>query len=271
MEHYKTLAGETITYDPSPVEARFLAQVVDLAHDPTATESDMVALIYGSENPMLKHGVLPDRGLVTKETWANPVHQVAMHLLDVKRVATGTLDMKAVRARYTMTVKEAAAKIGMSPTGVRNAVHAGRLTHWRTGRAIYLDPVEVGNYRKAATGPKRRGVKSSGSRPILGHELQVAMGSRPGYSCHMKAPSRLLSDKKVDHRREGPLPAGWQRIAFRFTDKAARQMTYYELIPGDAPAEIEHGPFYVKGRFTIARQLTKPDVVTEVWKAFKAM
>lgn len=265
MEKHTTLAGEVLEYDPKPAEAAYLARVVDATNDPRVTESELVALVYGAENPMLKHGILPGRGLVTTETWDNPVHRVVMDYLDQKRVATGTLDPQATAERYTMTVPEAAEVTGMAQTSVRSAVHAGRLSSWRKGRAIYLDPEEVRAYRPGRQGPKGHRAAQAGGAP-----LAVCVGGKDGHSFLMKAPSQLVDSTKESRVRIGTLPAGWQRVAVKYNDKASDGMELFILEPADEEHQIERAGFFVRGPFQVVRHIPHGMKATRAYKEFQA-
>ncbi len=86
MEKYQTLTGTTIEYEtPTPELAEFLARVTEVANNPEMAEPALVDLIYGPDNPILQYGVLPGRGLVTKDVQANPVYAVLTDLLERKR------------------------------------------------------------------------------------------------------------------------------------------------------------------------------------------
>lgn len=144
---YTTTVGEMIDYDATPAEAAFLARVRAAAEDPGVAEGQLVELVYGLDNPVLEAGIFPGRGAVTKAVFARPIYHVLLDLIDVKRIQHGTLDPAAAAARYTMTVTEAADRLGVHASAVRQAVQAKKIAAQKQGGTWLLDPASVDAYR----------------------------------------------------------------------------------------------------------------------------
>lgn len=157
METYTTLTNETIEYDAQePSVAAFLARVRSATNDPDVTESALTELIYGSENPILDHTIFPHRGAVTKAVFGNPLYHVMLDLLDQKRVQVGTLDLELAKADYTVTVAEAAEKLGITPGAIRYAIKAQKLSAIKNGGVWLIHPNSVNSYQVSLRGPKRK-------------------------------------------------------------------------------------------------------------------
>lgn len=155
MERYTTLAGETVEYRrPEPALAAFLARVVDAAHDPGVTESAMIDLLYGPENPLLDTSIIPGRGVVTKAAFEHPVYRVLQDLLGRKRVQVGTLDLAASDARHTVSVTEAAERLGVHPSAVRQALQTGRLAGRKVGGTWLTTEEALASFRVVRRGPR---------------------------------------------------------------------------------------------------------------------
>ncbi len=157
MEKYTTIAGEEIAYPtPAPDVAALLSALVDAVNDPIVSESEIIELIYGKENPLLRQDVLPHHGVVTKEVFDNPLYHVMTDLLGRKRVQLGTLNVDKALSQYTMTVSEAAEELGIHPSAVRQAIKTRRLAGVKKGSQYFLRPLSVRSYKVSQRGPKRR-------------------------------------------------------------------------------------------------------------------
>src|SRR5690606_15916627 len=86
MAKHLTVSGHTIEYEANAPTARFLARVQALLDDPRSTEDEMIALVYGPDNPILDKTIFPGRGAVTPAVLAPPVSRVLTAHLARKRV-----------------------------------------------------------------------------------------------------------------------------------------------------------------------------------------
>ena len=88
MPQHTTVSGHVIDYpEPEPKVAALLKRLARMADDPKATEDQMVALTYSSENPLLGPDLFPSRGAVTKETLLKPAWHVMQDYLARKYIA----------------------------------------------------------------------------------------------------------------------------------------------------------------------------------------
>lgn len=253
---HTTLEGEVVTFDePAGSLGAFLARAQQAAGDPNVSEDALTLLIYGPENPLLDHALLPGRSMVTAETLKHPLYPVLLDLLGRKRVALGTLDVDAAAARYTLPVTEAAERLGIHPSAVRQAITARRLPAWKKGGQYFLDPASVASFQVARRGPPPR--------------IQVRCGKADGVAFRVKYPGDLEHFRSpVPGVSEGQL-ASWKRIGVIFTNKANKSQ-YFVLEPGGEDNEVKHGSFYVRGRFAVTEKVHNSQKAVEAWDAFTA-
>lgn len=256
MERYITIVGETIEYEtPSRPVAAFLARVVDAAHDPRVSESEMIDLVYGSENPLLRQDVIPGHGLVTRETFANPVYHVMLDLLGRKRVQLGTLDPERARDEYTVTITEAANRLGVHPSAIRQAIHAKRLDAMKRGHLYLIRPSALESFQLSRRGPK--------PDPAL----DVVAGNDDGRSLRIK----VLGGELQVGAREGHRVSGTIR-AFKVVgviSGGAGRHRFFLLEPSETSDELAFGPFHIRGRFRVAARENNPRAAREAWKKFE--
>lgn len=264
MPAYKLLSGETLKYSkPAPAVAEYLSRVRVAANDPDVSTGELIDLIYSGDNPLLETGIIPGRGVVTKDVQHHPVYQIMLDLLQQKRITEGELDREAAESQHTMTVPEAAEELGVSTSAVRQALYSDRIAgrkvdgQWR----IYSESVEA--YEVSRRGP-------SPSRP-----LQVSMGSVEGLSCRVKMPELLEDSEKEDSIRTGVLQK-WRRVGVIIGGESAgprddrKGYTFWEIAPADEENSIEQGPFYVRGRFRVVRQVEHAREALDAYKQFEA-
>lgn len=257
MERYTTIAGEVLEYPrPEGELARFFARVVDAAHDPRVSEGQMVELIYGSENPMLDQTIFEGRGAVTREVFDDPLYHVMLDLLDQKRVAMGTLDPERAAGRYTMTAAEAAEELDMTPGAVRQAIAAKRLDAWKKGGRYLLDPHSVATYRDHVV---RRGPKP---RPAL----EARIGNVPGASMKLKANGKEEVGRAGKRVVDVVVPR-FERAAVAFSGEGHNRTLIIES--ADEDGEIEYGPFWVRGRFRVVEEESRPRAAATLYKAIE--
>jgi excisionase family DNA binding protein len=242
MERYTTIAGETIEYEtPSHDIAAFLARLFDAAHDPSVTESAMVELIYGSGNPVLRQDIIPGRGVVTKEVFQNPLYQVMTDLLGVKRIQLGTLDPEAARDEYTITVTEAAERLGVHPSAVRQAIAAGRLDAVKRGHQHLIRPHALESFKVA----RKKSIPRTALRARVGNDEQG--------SFRFRVAGGELEETGRKGRRIDGVVRSWTK-AWVISGGASSNYRFFELTPSDEENEVAWGPFFVKGRFSVAKE-----------------
>lgn len=259
MERYTTIAGEVLEYEaPAPDVARFMARVVDATHDPGVTEADLTELIYGLENPILAQGILPTHGVVTRAVFEDPIYHVLTDLLGRKRVQMGTLDPELARDEYTVTISEAAARVGVHPSAIRQAVHAHKLDAIKKGKTWLLKPSSVETYAHG---------RRSSPRLEAPPAVVASVGNVPGMSLRIKVQGGELRETGREGKRiEGEIES-FDRIAIISGDKARESYRYFELEPAEEEEELRFGPFYVRGRFAVVRKENNARKANAAWRA----
>lgn len=270
IESHTTITGETVEYPrPTAEVARFLSRLRAAAEDPRVSENELVQLMYGRENPILDQTLLPGRGMVTTAVFADPLYRVMLDLLDAKRVQVGTLDPVRASDSYTMTVSEAAERLKMSTSAVRQAIKAGRLAAWKKGGVHMLDPHSVATYRDhvARRGPRSEREASEGAEPAL----RVRMGNRPGASFRVKAPGlEVVSTTKLEGGGkviEATVPR-FARAAIAFSGKEMNRAFF--LVPADEENSFTFDAFEIRGRYRVAEKINDAVKASKAFKAFEA-
>lgn len=255
MRTHECVNGRSIEFTPTAAESKFIERVENAVGSKRVTADELRALVYGPENPLLaeRHGYT----FVTPEAFESPVFRVLLDLLDRKRVATGALDLERAAALYTMTVGQAADRLGLATSAVRTAVLAGRLPAWMRDGEIRLDPKTVDAYE----------VRASGRRP----RLLVTCGSDDGASLRVRVDGGELD---VTGKRGGIVDGQvtkWSAVDVITGAKrdGATTYRYWRITPGGNPNRIELGPFKVSGRFTVAAQ-HNGKAASDAWHAAKA-
>lgn len=255
MEH-ETLSGHRIEFEkPTGKLATFLRRAQAAAEDPKVTEDDLVALLYSAENPLLSPGLVPGRGVVTKETLANPVYRVLQDLLFRKHVAERKVDVQALADRHTLTPSEVAERLGVHVSAVRQAIQAQRLPAWVKDGRLYIDPRALDAFELVRAGPKAQG------RP-----LTICAGSSPGTSFRVKHPGARELERKG--RAVVSQVEEWSRVAVLSGGEGRHR--FFELEPVASGEErIKLGEFYVEGPFRIVKKINNPREAREAYKVFE--
>jgi len=239
---HETLSGRRLECDdPSGELATFLGRLSSAVTDPAVTEDAFVALLYGRENPILDRSIFADRGAVTAQVTANPLWYVMTDLLGRKQVALGRLDVDAAAARFTLSVADTAARLGISESAVRQAIESRRLPAWRKGGKWFIDPRAADAFMPGKQGPERATVPA----------LEVRVGLLAGASLRLcGVDTSALERDSLDTKAWAGQLREWESIGVLWShgDKAR----FFRLVPGGEPAEIANQGLFVRGRFTIA-------------------
>ena len=258
-DRYTTVAGEVYEYPrPSKEVRQFLKRVRDAANDPRLSAPELAELVYGSDNPLLDQTVFAHRGAVRLETWDEPAWRVMLDILDRKREQAGV-------APGGLTVAEAAEELDVTQDAIRKAIRAGTLAADKRGGAWYIERASVASYRD-------RVVRRGPTRAAPPASLEIRRGSVRGASFRVKAPSA------EETGREGQLVdvvvPTYEQVAVCFSGKNAEgekfnRMFILEPAPDQDTAEYAHGPFYVRGRFRIAKKINHPRKASEAFRSFE--
>ncbi|HWA29144.1 MAG TPA: hypothetical protein VG734_26070 [Lacunisphaera sp.] len=250
---YETLTGHRIEYDADPKIDKFIKRLVTLVEDRGASEGDVIALLYGRENPILDQSVFSNRGAVTRAVLENPVYRVMTDLLERKRLTPKQIEKTA--ARYTLTVKDAAERAGTHESAIRQAIAAGRLPSWKRAGVHYLDPVTVD-----ALHPGTRG-------PVAPLEYRAGYDERSKAFLRIKAPTGELPVDKSNPEEDDAITR-WKRVAVLTAGGGKARL--FVLEPAAEKNEIKFHDYSVRGRFKVVQKVNDAARARVAWKDFSA-
>jgi hypothetical protein len=257
---HETLSGHEIRYDdPTPEVEAFLRRAVELAADPKVPERDLVEAVYSRENPILDHTLFPGRGAVTPDVFANPLYHVLLDLLFRKEVQQRKVDVEAIAARYTLTVDEAAARVGVHPTSITKAISERRVGSWYRDGRYWLDPNGLASLQRA---PRR------GPAPRDVAPLEYRVGQGGGAQLRLKYSERGEPTEPPSKREPvtGELRR-WRRVAV--LHGRAGKLRLFVLEPAPEAGELVVGDFYVRGSFKTVEKVNNAKRAEEAWEAFQ--
>lgn len=266
MPTHTTVSGHAIEFEtPPPPVAALLARLGNMLADPAATEAQMLVLVYSPDNPIMDRSVMPGRGAVTPAVLADPVYQVMSDLLFRKRVVEHNVDLEALAAAHSLTVPEAAERLGINDSAVRKAIAARRLGTWLKDGRHYIDPRALASFHLQPRGPQPAEAHASTA------PLEVRYGAEAGHTLKVKHPGELVGAQK----RTGPdgvvytgTVAPWKRVAV-LTAKGGKGRMFV-LEPADEECDVMIGELYVRGRFAIVEKINNAKAASEAWEAFEA-
>jgi len=260
MQTHTTINGRAVDYDPTAEETRFIRRIEAAVIDPAISEAELRSLIYGPENPLLDQQA--GYSFVTPTAFDSPVFRVLLDLLDRKRVRTGSLDLEKTASRYTLSVLEAAERIGIRDSAVRTAVIEGRLPSWVKDGQIRLAPESVDSYQVSRRGRPPRLLVTCGSKDgasmrvrVVGGELEVS--AKQG---------GVVSGQVVNWEKVGVITGAKREARGGGTETTYR---FWLLSPGGQQRRVEIAPFKVVGRFTVVHQ-ANGKAASEAFKALEA-
>lgn len=253
---HHTVSGHRIDYEPTPEVEAFLRRLEAMIDDPKVDEQRMIGFAHSVENPILDQTLVPGQAMVTKAVLEDPVYDVVRDMLFRKRIVQEDVDVDELAARYTMSVQEAAAELGVAENAIRQAIAAKRLASWRKEGRHMLDPDAV---RRLEVGTRR---PAGGSR--VGAPLDVQIGHGGGYALKIKG-----SDAKVERVAgnvlRGEIPQGWRALVVVTSSPKGRRA--FRLEPSEETNEVAIAGFFVRGRFAIAEKANSDAKVDAMWLA----
>jgi hypothetical protein len=261
MPTYTLLSGEVLEYpEPPPAVAAFLAELVIAANDPAVSVPQLIEAIYGLRNPIMDTAFVPGRAMVTKAVFANPVYHVMADLIGRKQVQIGQLDLAATADAYSVSVPDAARRLGITAASVRAAINARKLAAWRKNGQWWVRPESIASYKVGTRGRKRAAAPAVVAR----------VGSEPGASLSLRvAGGQLVREREEGEQVVGRLPAGWTRAVVRTTGRAGARAFVIE--PAAEPGEIAHGGLYVRGPFKVVERINNPTAAKAAWASLAAV
>ena len=270
MNTYQLSSGETLSYpDPPAPVAAYLAQARAAAADPAVTPAELIALVYSPDNPLLDTTILPGRGMVTKAVLDHPVYHVLADLVFLKECAARGRSPDASYAAFTLSVAEAAARLGITPAAVRAAITGRKLAAVLKNGQWWVHPNSVASYRVSNRGPKR--VATAKTATTTADPVRVILGSEAGRSLAVRVEGgELVRDGKAGGRVEGHLSPGWTRALVRTTARpGGTRVVVIEPAAGEENA-IDHGGLSVRGPFRVVRKVNNPKAAAAAWRAAAA-
>jgi hypothetical protein len=255
---HDTLTGHRIEYpEPEPKLEKFLKRAQALAEDPAASEDDLVALLYGRENPILDHTLFPTRGAVTREVLENTVYHVLTDLLARKSVQARKVDPDKLSRDYTLTVAQAAAEVGLTPDAIRKAIHSRKLPSWVKDGQYYLNPKHL----SLLDGSKR------GRLPGHIEPLDIAAGSGQGCQLLVRHPGGVFppDDKGRSAHAAGAVER-WRRVAVLTGNNGKARLFVIE--PSDTEELITLQLYHVRGKFKIVEKINGSAAARKAWESF---
>jgi hypothetical protein len=282
---YSLVSGEVVEYPDQPAAvSAFLARVLAAVNDPAVSPAELLALVYGAENPILDTTTQPGRAIVTKAVFENPMFRVLADLVGRKQLlAAGQTPEQAVAA-YTISVKDAAAQLGLTESSVRTAINNRKLSAVKRNGDWYIHPNSVASYKVSNRGRKKAALdpleadRAEVNAPAQAggaaakHGVTVFCGSAPGGSLAVRiANAELVVDHKKGNTVVGHFPPGWTRAAVRTT--TSNGVRVFELEPAAAmdaelPHEVQHLGFMVAGEFKVVKKHNATKAAAEVWKKY---
>jgi excisionase family DNA binding protein len=160
---YETITGLELEFEADRKLAAFVRRVERTAKSAEATEDDLIALVYSGDNPLLGRSAL-GAPIATQKTVAHPAYRVLCDLIEQKRLADRGISVSQLAKRYTITVADAAERLGVHESAVRQAIHAGRLSAWRKDQQYFLHPKWLEQFKQSSAGEKRGPKPRSSSR-----------------------------------------------------------------------------------------------------------
>lgn len=270
IEH-TTVSGHRIELELEEAARVFFARVHRAAEDKRVSENDLIALIYSDSNPILQPGIIPGRGMVTKETLENPLYRVLQDLLDRKRIAKTNIDVERMADRYSMPLAGAAEQLGVHESAVRQAIAAGRLPSWKKNGQHYLAPEAVAAFQLHRRGPAPRApdakrlVRAEAEKYVKRHLLNFFAGNADGISFRVKAKGAAVTPAKG--KAVSGQVADWNKIGVIYGGEGKHR--FLVLVPANENKRITRSKFFVEGAFEVAEKENNPRRAREAWDAFE--
>jgi hypothetical protein len=261
---HETISGHRVEYpDPDAKLERFLERAQKVLRDPRKTDDDMIALVYGRENPLLE----ATNGMVTREVFDNPVYRVLADFVVRKRIEMDDTNPDRLAAKYTLTVSDVAARKGVSEDAIRKAVRENRLPSWVKGGSYFFEPRSIEAVPLGTRGPMPKGIGPLSYR--VGYDkatnTQMRLRTDPGGNEPEEAnKSGAINQYQTLH--EGTVDRWRRAVVFTATSRASAR--FFELEPSAEAEKLEFRGFYVRGKFRITRKLNNAKEARKAWESF---
>lgn len=257
---HETISGHRIEYaDPPSKLAKLLERLVAMLDDDKVSEDEMIALTYGRDNPLLDQTVFPERGAVTKEVLEDPTYQVLTDLLTRKSFKVRGVDPAKVAERYTLTVADAATRLGVHETAIRQAIKARRVPSWVKDGRYFLEAKSLDKIRVGSRGPVPASIEplsyEIGNDAKKHAQLRIRFDDREELA--------ELKNRVAGERKRGE-QSRWRRCSV-LSGAPDGKLRYFVLEPGTKENEIKNADFFVRGKFKIVEKVNNPKRARERW------
>lgn len=254
---HETISGQRIEYpDPDAAVARLLKSARAIVDDPERSSDELVALVYGRNNPILDPTLFPERGAVTRAVLENPVYHVLTDLLARKEAQERGTNFDSVKASYTLTVAEAAEELGVTEDAVRRAIRNRRLPAWVKEKSYYVNPDHL---------ELLGDVGQRGAVPLQALEYAVGYDATSNVFMKFKIPGGELP---FDEQGNTGRVAKWQRVGVLTGGHG--KIRFQVLEPSHQDNEVNFHGFFVKGKFRVTGKLNNMKEARLSWDRFKA-
>ena len=247
MRH-ETLYHEIIDYSHASQELlAFLKSLFEAYENKAVDEKSLTSLIWSPINPLLRTDLIPGKAFATKETYEEPLFHIMIDLLSRKRMKEGNLDIEAVKAKYSMSVKEAKEVLGVDATTVRKAFHDRKIAGMLVKGKIWLNPDSVKTFR----------VSNIGLRAKKGNELRLTIGH------NAKSIFKVKPEIKVINQRGKGKNLLLDGVLYPFVEAAIlcgskEKPRFYRIVSSRQTNAIKISDFSVTGRFEVTQKINNP-------------
>lgn len=258
---YTTSSGEVLELNLTEAEAQYFAHLQQLAGDVTASVADLVMALYSADNPIMEKG--PDgMGWVTRAVFSRPAYHAFTDLLQRKE-AQRRLAVELER-RFSVSVAQAAAELGISERSVRRAITENRLPGLKVKGQHYTTEAGLAAYKVGKTGPQ----SDSRIRRTMPGPLEIVEGSSPGHSLEFKTDGKreLVERRGRTVRLIRVTDWTWAVVKTNDTTREERGRRLFLLRPADQFEHMDFGPLGFDGGLQVAARLNNPEEVSSYWK-----
>lgn len=160
---YECASGHVVKYEePAPKVRAYLNRILKAAEDEAVSYDDLIVMIFGKDNPLLDQTIFSGVGAVTPEIFADPVYAVMRDQLERKAIQLGLVDPERDFANYTISVADAAKKLGIYESAVVTAIRQHRLAARKIGGKWRLHPQAVSSYQVQRKKSRNAGRRKAG-------------------------------------------------------------------------------------------------------------
>jgi hypothetical protein len=146
LEHVE-LCGRAIRYPKPDRRTRaFMKRVATLAVDPNTKPEAVRALVFGPDNPIMASHPTLGGGYPNARTVKNPLYWVCVDLVLRAEARANSVSLETAGKPFTMSIPEAARKLGRYEHAIHNAIENRTLHAWAHDGRSHLLPSEVAAY-----------------------------------------------------------------------------------------------------------------------------